>query len=185
MNKREKIFVIVTIAVAIGAGLFLLFDQDAGRRPPKQAQSQGQAPSQEALDILQEQKTKQEDIKPLEFRLQSHDQRVIKAASRPWPQEIFHNPGPASVQDRQASALHYSGFMHTNDQFVAIINGRPFAPGEYLDGIGWPEYRVESITSQEVILTTPQGEQRTLALQADTSFGLHTSNALAGSEKKQ
>ena len=185
MNTREKIFVIVTIAVAMGAGLFLLFDQDAGRRPQKQTQSQGQAPSQEALDILQNQKAKQEDIKPSEFRLQRHDQRVIKAASRPWPQKIFHNSGPAPVQDRQASALHYSGFMQTNDQYVAIINGRPFAPGEYLDGTGWPEYRVESITSQEVILRTPQGEQRTLVLQADASFGLHTSRAMAGSGKKQ
>lgn len=182
MKKREKILVILTIAVAIGAGLFLYLNQDGGGggQPQSQTKSQAPSPSQEALDVLQEKGPELKEVKPSEYRLPNYDQQLIKAASKPWPEGIFYHDNPEHLQDPQARALHYGGYMQVNGQYLAIINGHPFASGEHLYGTAWSEYRIESITPERVVLATPQGKQRTLALQADPSIGFHESNALAG-----
>ena len=183
MNKREKILVILTIVVAIGAGLFLFLDQDPKRQPQTPDQSQAPSPSQEALALLQEQGQKPEKMKPSEYRLPDYEQHLIKAASRPWPEGIFNSNSPAHVQNTPDTALHYSGYLQTKGQYLAIINGRPLARGEYLHGTGWPEYRIESITAKKVVLASPQGKQRTLVLQANSSLGSHNSNVLTNTQE--
>ncbi|MBS3778992.1 MAG: hypothetical protein KGY41_01210 [Desulfovermiculus sp.] len=183
MNKREKILVILTIVVAIGAGLFLFLDQDPKRQPQTPDQSQAASPSPEALALLQEQGKEPEKMKPSEYQLPDYEQHLIKAASRPWPEDIFHSNNPAQVQNTLDTALHYSGYLQTNGQYLAIVNGRPFACGEYLQGTEWPEYRIESINPKKVVLTSPQGKQRTLVLQANSSLGSHNSNALTGTQE--
>lgn len=181
MNKREKILVTLTMVVAIGAGLFLFLDSQTREQPQESTQPQ-ESVSQETMQLINEQDREAPEIEPSDYRLRKYERHVIQAVSQPWPGEIFYQEQTVADREASDSGLHYSGYMQTNGQYLAIINGLPFAPGEHLHGTDWSAYQVQSINPDIVILSSPQGGQKTLALHSKDPLVFHSPNSLAGKQ---
>jgi hypothetical protein len=181
MNKREKILVTLTIVVAIGAGLFLLLDNQSGEQPRESPQPQASL-SEETMKLMNDQDLKPFRIEPGKYKLREYERHVIQAASQSWPGEIFYQHQTGSDRKTSDPGLHYSGYMQTNGQYLAIINGLPYAPGERLHGTGWGGYQVQSVNPEKVVLSTPQGRQKHLALQSQKNLVFHSPDSLAGKQ---
>ncbi|MFP4035070.1 MAG: hypothetical protein ACLFT5_06125 [Desulfovermiculus sp.] len=181
MNKREKILVTLTIAVAIGAGLFLLLDKQSSEQSQQSTQKQDSL-SQETMKQLDELDLEPAEIESSEYELREHMRHVIQSVSRPWPGKTFYQQQTASDRKTPDTGLHYSGYMQTNGQYLAIINGLPFARGERLNGTGWDKYKVQSITPDEVVIRTPQGSQKTLTLHSEDPLEFHSPDSKPGKQ---
>lgn len=181
MNKREKILVTLTMVVAIGAGLFLLLDSQTREQPEESTQPQ-ESVSQETMQLINEQDLEAPEIEPSDYRLRKYERHVIQAVSQPWPGEIFYQEQTAADREASDSGLHYSGYMQTSGQYLAIINGLPFAPGERLHGTGWGTYQVQSINPDKVVLSSPQGGKKILALKSEDSLLFHSPDSRASKQ---
>ncbi|WP_027371636.1 hypothetical protein [Desulfovermiculus halophilus] len=186
MSKREKIFIALTIAVAVGALLFLYLDRAPRDPSGPRTGAQSASSAQDAAARVQKVQDPPE-VNPEEYTLSSRDQRIILAASQPWPKEIFVPQKQARPQpsgDTPDPGLRYSGYMQTNGRCLAIINGRPYASGDRLHGTGWDQYHVRDITPHKVVLTTSQGKRKTLALQTQRGLTFHSPPTVAGKEEQ-
>jgi hypothetical protein len=186
MSKREKIFIALTIAVAVGALLFLYLDRAPRDSSGSQTGAQSASSAQDAAARVQEVQDPPE-VNPEEYALSSRDQRIILAASEPWPPEIFVSQNKAGSQpsaDTTEPGLRYSGYMQTNGRCLAIINGKPYASGDRLHGTGWNQYHVRVIDPRKVVLATPQGKRKTLALQTRPGLRFHSPPSVAGKEEQ-
>lgn len=181
MNKREKILITLTIVVAIGAGLFLLLDSQLREQPEESTQPQ-ESVSQETMQLINEQDLEAPEIETSDYRLRKYERHVIQAVSQPWSGKIFSQDETAPDQETPDKDLHYSGYMQTNGQYLAIINGLPFAPGERLHGTGWGTYQVHSINPEKVVIKTPQGTQKTVALKSEDSLLFHSPDSVPGKQ---
>lgn len=165
MTKREKIILGATVAVAIGAGIFLLIDsgskkpvrpmtpsaasvapQAAPASPPTSAQSPT-PPKRETTNMGEE------------LVLTPRQREILTLVSRGWQRDpFFRQPNTSSSERRIETELFmYTGFLDIGGRGYAIINDLKFSVGDRLVGTEWPDYRLERITPEEAHIVSPQG----------------------------
>ncbi len=146
MGIREKILVtIMVLALAYGAfELFYSPGDPVEEKDPEQEVQEAQQFSQSMSQALQE------------AGITEAQERILQAAVRDWPEEIFHEFPDAELLEEETvpeeidhGPLRYSGYVEMGDKKIAIINAREYSRGEKLKD---EPARVVEITSEKVLL---------------------------------
>lgn len=138
MTLREKVFIGLTAAAAIGAGVHYAF----GASSPKAA-SPGSGRTDFSALITNVQVSLQQG------ELTDREERVLAAATTQW----LRNPlreRPLSTQKNESSPLpKYVGFINIGAQPIAIIDGVDYRVGEAIEG---GEYQLSQIHPDHIEL---------------------------------
>lgn len=133
MATREKILVLAMImAIAYGAYTVLA---------PAEKESAGNAQDRQMLLDQVKAATDAAD----QGKLTPRQKHVMQEALQPWPHNPFHRPSPDRTDQEDAATVIpdplpefvYQGFLETDEMRLAIINGRAYAPGEFLEESGF------------------------------------------------
>lgn len=159
MSSREKKLLVITLIVALGAGIFLFLDSSSTQVP---ASIPDPAPSElpAAAQSFETQKFPELQEKTVAIELSQSQKKILTQSSIPWQKDIFYKD-PSRKQGKTRSQkkvetklFSYTGFIHLGDEFFAIINNRNYKEGDSLEG--WTGYSVGKITRENVIIYTPQ-----------------------------
>ena len=124
MTSREKVILGLTVAAAIGAGLYYA----SGMAKPAPASPKVAQTDFNAL-IAKVQ------VKVQEGELTDREERVLKAATMQWLRSPLRARPLVVVQDSESPPLpRYIGFINTGRQPIAIIDGQDYRPGEMIQG---------------------------------------------------
>lgn len=172
MNKREKYIVIITLIVALGAGIFKLIDSNI-LFAPQETKTQKKAEEKRAGKTkTTKEKAKAKDIQMEKTQtLSQRNKRIIRSASDKWPEDVlFKYRRKKEKQDKkelEPKFFRYTGYMQIQGDKFAMISGKPFKKDEYLQGTNWPGYKVQHIEPKHVILATPENDTISIPLRKD------------------
>ncbi|EFI33365.1 conserved hypothetical protein [Desulfonatronospira thiodismutans ASO3-1] len=154
MGIREKILVTMMV-LALAYGAFELFYSPADPVEEKD-------PEQEVQEAQQFSQSMSQDLQ--EADITEAQKRILQAAARDWPGEIFHEFPDAELLEEETvqeetdfGPLRYSGYVQMGDQKIAIINAREYSRGEELKD---EPARVVEITSEKVLLESLETGQQ-------------------------
>ena len=154
MGKREKILVILMVAVLAYGAFELLYTSmdEVEETDPHQEVREAQQISESMRQALEE------------AGVTGAQQQVLESAALDWPRELFHEfPEDELVteevreEEEDIGPFRYSGYIEMGDRKMAIINSREYGTGEELKD---EQARVLEITSQEVLLESLGTGQR-------------------------
>ncbi len=133
MATREKILILAMImAIAYGAYSVLAPNKNEIARNPQDRQ------------VLLDQVKAATDAAN-QGKLTPRQKHVMQEALLPWSGNPFHRrPAGMATNEQEVAALPdplpefvYQGFLETDEMRLAMINGRVYAPGEFLEEKGF------------------------------------------------
>lgn len=150
MNQREKIIVGLVIVAAIGGAIDYL-------RPSLTAPATVETGSGEA-DIPAAIRAANVELTTL--RLSPVRKEIVENFDRPWREDLLILRSTAdeseAIPTNRHASFNYTAYFRINGKPLAIINGRDYEEGDWLEG---DIFKVEKIAATEAKLISRTGDE--------------------------
>ena len=158
MNKREKIFIVLTVLVSLYALIDMVVLPGLGSEDKGGNLAQEEKAARDMATVYSADTAKIERV----YRDKALG-RTLALAEADWSKDPFRargslgDSGPKKdLEDEVIAPVHYSGYVRAGKHIYAIINGLEYSVGDLVDTL---DYKVIRILDASVFLQLPSGRE--------------------------